>query len=79
MRIEKEPTTLIDGAGKKDDIKGRCAQIKARIDRGRSRAEPLRVNDLFEAGCMSGEKGGPEPGRLLGSCDPHGAFLGAKK
>ncbi len=32
VRIEKETTTIIDGAGKKDDIKGRCAQIKAQIE-----------------------------------------------
>src|SRR5881398_2390633 len=29
--IEKENTTIIDGAGKKDDIQGRCTQIKAQI------------------------------------------------
>src|ERR1700680_3932215 len=32
VRIEKENTTLIDGAGKKDDIAGRIAQIKAQIE-----------------------------------------------
>jgi chaperonin GroEL len=32
VRIEKENTTLIDGAGKKDDIAGRVAQIKAQIE-----------------------------------------------
>src|SRR6476646_10779243 len=31
-RIEKENTTIIDGAGKKADIQGRCAQIKAQIE-----------------------------------------------
>src|SRR5438874_8116456 len=30
--IEKENTTIIDGAGKKADIQGRCAQIKAQIE-----------------------------------------------
>src|SRR5881398_2623877 len=30
--IEKENTTIIDGAGKKDDIQGRCTQIKAQIE-----------------------------------------------
>src|ERR1700730_16638228 len=30
--IEKENTTLIDGAGKKSDIEGRIAQIKAQIE-----------------------------------------------
>src|SRR5215212_4499773 len=32
VRIDKENTTLIDGAGKKDDIAGRIAQIKAQIE-----------------------------------------------
>jgi len=32
VRIEKETTTVIDGAGKKDDIQGRIAQIKAQIE-----------------------------------------------
>ena len=30
--IEKENTTIIEGAGKKDDIKGRCNQIRAQIE-----------------------------------------------
>src|SRR5881227_2189644 len=32
VRVEKENTTIIDGAGKKDDIEARVAQIKAQID-----------------------------------------------
>ena len=32
VRVEKENTTIIDGAGKKDDIQGRIAQIKAQIE-----------------------------------------------
>jgi chaperonin GroEL len=32
VRIEKENTTIIDGAGSKDDIAGRIAQIKAQIE-----------------------------------------------
>src|SRR3954468_6594728 len=32
VRIEKENTTIIDGAGKKPDIEGRVAQIKAQIE-----------------------------------------------
>ena len=31
-RIEKENTTIIDGAGKKQDIQGRIAQIRAQIE-----------------------------------------------
>src|SRR5579885_2759407 len=32
VRIEKENTTIIDGAGKKKDIQGRIGQIKAQIE-----------------------------------------------
>jgi chaperonin GroEL len=32
VRIDKENTTIIDGAGKKDDIEARVAQIKAQIE-----------------------------------------------
>ena len=32
VRIEKENTTIIDGAGKRNDIEGRIAQIKAQIE-----------------------------------------------
>ena len=32
VRIEKETTTIIDGAGKKKDIEGRVSQIKAQIE-----------------------------------------------
>src|SRR5215213_6761590 len=32
VRIEKENTTIIDGAGKKHDIEGRVGQIKAQIE-----------------------------------------------
>jgi chaperonin GroEL len=32
VRIEKENTTIVDGVGKKSDIQGRIAQIKAQIE-----------------------------------------------
>ncbi len=32
VRIEKENTTIIDGGGKKNDIKGRCTQLRAQIE-----------------------------------------------
>ena len=32
VRIDKENTTIVDGAGKADDIKGRCKQIRAQIE-----------------------------------------------
>jgi chaperonin GroEL len=33
IRIEKENTTIIDGAGKKSDIEGRIGQIKAQVEK----------------------------------------------
>ena len=32
VRIEKESTTIIDGAGRKADIEGRCTQLRAQIE-----------------------------------------------
>src|ERR1700736_1932589 len=32
IRIDKESTTIIDGAGKKADIAGRCTQLRAQIE-----------------------------------------------
>jgi chaperonin GroEL len=32
VKIEKENTTIVDGAGEKSDITGRCEQIKAQIE-----------------------------------------------
>jgi chaperonin GroEL len=32
VRVEKENTTIVDGAGKKNDIVGRCSQIKQQIE-----------------------------------------------
>ncbi len=32
VRVEKENTTIIDGGGKKDDIEGRCTQIRQQIE-----------------------------------------------
>ncbi|MCZ8124601.1 MAG: chaperonin GroEL, partial [Magnetospirillum sp.] len=32
VRIDKDNTTIVDGAGKKKDIEARCAQIKAQIE-----------------------------------------------
>src|SRR5881296_2431156 len=32
VRVEKENTTIIDGSGKKDDIQGRCTQIRQQIE-----------------------------------------------
>ena len=32
VRVEKENTTIVDGAGKKPDIQARIAQLKAQIE-----------------------------------------------
>src|SRR5437762_6497084 len=32
VRIDKDSTTVVDGAGKKADIEGRCTQLRAQID-----------------------------------------------
>ena len=32
VRVEKENTTIIDGGGKKEDIEGRCTQIRQQIE-----------------------------------------------
>jgi chaperonin GroEL len=32
VRIEKDTTTIIDGAGQKSDIEGRCTQLRAQIE-----------------------------------------------
>jgi chaperonin GroEL len=32
VKVEKENSTIVDGAGKKKDIEGRCAQIKVQIE-----------------------------------------------
>src|ERR1700729_3250002 len=42
VRIEKENTTIIDGGGKKSDIEGRVAQIKAQIEDTPSDKEKLQ-------------------------------------
>ncbi len=36
VRIEKENTTVVDGAGKKADIEGRCTQLRAQIEEATS-------------------------------------------
>jgi len=48
--IEKENTTIVEGAGKKADIQGRCGQIRAQIE-DTTRTTPR------EAAGASGETG----------------------
>ena len=55
VRVEKENTTIIDGAGKKDDIEGRCTQI-----RSRSRRRPRTTT---AKSCRSGWPSSPAASR----------------
>src|SRR5256886_2019992 len=45
VRVEKENTTIIDGAGKKDDIQGRIPQIKAQIEETTSDYDREKLQD----------------------------------
>ena len=53
--ITKEETTIVDGAGKKADIVGRCNQIRAQV------LERLAHSLLVSVGCVvDGDKEGAE-------------------
>ena len=45
VRIEKENTTIIDGGGKKPDIEGRIAQIKAQIEETTSHYDKEKLQE----------------------------------
>src|SRR5256712_6713012 len=45
MRVEKENTTIIDGAGKKADIEGRCTQIRQQIEETTSDYDKEKLQD----------------------------------
>jgi chaperonin GroEL len=51
IRVEKENTTIIDGAGKKDDIQGRCTQIRQQIEE--------TTSDYDRRSCRSGWRSSP--------------------
>ena len=51
VRIDKDNTTVIDGAGKKKDIEGRIAQIKAQVE------DTTSDYDREEAAGTAGEAG----------------------
>src|SRR5271166_4791733 len=60
VRIEKENTTIIEGAGKKSDIEGRIAQIKAQIEDTTSdydKEKKDRVDDAMHATKAAVEEG----------------------
>src|SRR3954467_8284723 len=46
--IEKENTTLVDGAGSKDEIQGRCGQIKAQIEDTTSDYDREKLQERLE-------------------------------
>ena len=45
VRIEKENTTIIDGAGKKADIEGRCTQLRAQIEETTSEYDKEKLQE----------------------------------
>src|SRR5579871_6691316 len=45
IRVEKDKTTIVEGAGKKDEIKSRCEQIKALIDQSTSDYDKEKLNE----------------------------------
>ena len=52
MRIDKENTTIIDGAGNKAEIQGRCAQIRAQIEETSSEYDKEKLQERL--GKLSG-------------------------
>jgi chaperonin GroEL len=47
VRVDKENTTIVDGAGKKADISGRCAQIKVQIEETTSDYDKEKLQELL--------------------------------
>ena len=45
VRIDKENTTIVDGAGKKKDIEGRVAQIKAQVEETTSDSDREKLQE----------------------------------
>jgi chaperonin GroEL len=45
VRIEKENTTIIDGAGQKADIDGRCTQLRAQIEETTSEYDKEKLQE----------------------------------
>jgi chaperonin GroEL len=67
--IEKENTTIVDGAGKKADIQGRCTQLRAQIEETTSDYDREKLRErLAKLACgvcaddRGGEAGGRDPG-----------------
>jgi chaperonin GroEL len=45
VRIDKDTTTIIDGAGKKADIEGRCTQLRAQIEETTSEYDKEKLQE----------------------------------
>src|SRR6201981_415136 len=58
--IEKENTTIVEGAGKKNDIVGRCNQIRAQIEETTSDYDREKLQERLAklAGGVAGVRGG---------------------
>src|ERR1700694_4527813 len=63
VRVEKENTTVIDGAGKKKDIEGRVSQIKVQIEETTSDYDKEKLQERLAklAGGGGGMQGGGGP------------------
>src|SRR6201998_1940288 len=62
IRVEKENTTIIDGAGQKDDIQGRCTQIRQQIEETTSDYDREKLQERLFKPPPRG-RGGPGAGR----------------
>src|SRR3712207_2297364 len=72
--IEKENTTIVDGAGSKEEIQGRCGQIRAQIEETTSDYDREKLQERLAklaggvavirvGGSTEGEEGAQGPGR----------------
>src|SRR6202021_388232 len=63
VMIEKENTTIVDGAGKKADIEGRISQIKVQIDETTSDYDKEKLQERLAklGGGLGGSRGGGGP------------------
>src|SRR5205807_6823558 len=66
LRIDKDNTTIIDGAGKKVDIEARCTQLRAQIEEtDRSEEHTSELQSPCNLVCrLLLEKKNPRPSRL---------------
>src|SRR6201994_4198196 len=64
VRIDKENTTIVDGAGKKNDIQARVGQIKAQIEETTSDYDKEKLQERLAklAGGVAGIRVGGAPG-----------------